>query len=75
MHLWTVLIGKAKIMDNQILVYFRHNIQTVSKEEILKALENALKSAECWREAYLHGFVISQDYHRKAAMVKVAVQG
>jgi len=35
--------------------YFSENLATVSKEELLIALENALRSANCWREACLGG--------------------
>ena len=36
--------------------YFSENVETVSKEELLKALENALRSADHWREACMLGF-------------------
>jgi len=36
-----------------ILSYFSENLAEVSKEQILEALENALKSAGFWREACL----------------------
>ncbi|MGA2402124.1 MAG: hypothetical protein ABSG91_10500 [Syntrophobacteraceae bacterium] len=36
-----------------VLKYFSENLATLSKEELLKALENALQSARHWREAYL----------------------
>ena len=35
--------------------YFSENLATVSKEEILEALRNALRSADYWREACLGG--------------------
>ena len=38
-----------------VLTYFSENLATVSKEELLSALENALRSANCWREACLLG--------------------
>ena len=38
-----------------VLTYFSENLATVSKEELLSALENALRSANCWREACLGG--------------------
>lgn len=46
------LITKDKAMD-PIYTYFFQNIDMVSKEELLEALENALRSAACWREACL----------------------
>ena len=36
--------------------YFSQNIATVSKEEILTALKDALRSANYWREACLLRF-------------------
>jgi hypothetical protein len=36
-----------------VLNYFSENLATVSKDELLKALENALRSADYWREACL----------------------
>jgi len=50
-----VFIRKTKIMD-PIYTYFRQNIETVSKEELLEALWSALESAHHWREACLLGF-------------------
>ncbi len=38
-----------------VLTYFSENLATVSKEELLKALKDALESANCWREACLGG--------------------
>ncbi|MGO9482470.1 MAG: hypothetical protein ACLP05_11910 [Candidatus Kryptoniota bacterium] len=38
-----------------VLNYFSENLAVISKEELLKALENALKSADYWREACLGG--------------------
>jgi hypothetical protein len=51
-----VLIEKARIMD-PVLAYFSENLDSLTKEEILEALKNALGSAHCWREACLLGFV------------------
>jgi hypothetical protein len=42
-------------MDDTIYRYFSENIETVSKEQLLAALKNALESAQCWREACLLG--------------------
>jgi hypothetical protein len=42
-------------MNDPVYDYFSRNIETVSKEELLTALENALKCAEYWREACLLG--------------------
>lgn len=42
-------------MMDSICTYFRQNIESVTKEEILEALENALRSADCWRQACLLG--------------------
>lgn len=47
------LLKRHKIMDDPIYTFFRENLATVSKEELLKALENALRSADYWREACL----------------------
>ncbi len=41
--------------------YFSQNIERVTKEEILKALENALIGANCWREACLLGLSNVQE--------------
>jgi hypothetical protein len=49
-----VLIEKAQIMDH-VYTYFSENLDSVTKEEILEALKNALGSAHCWREACLFG--------------------
>jgi hypothetical protein len=38
-------------MDDPTYRYFQQNIETVTKEELLKALEAALQSANYWREA------------------------
>jgi hypothetical protein len=43
-------------MDNPIYSYFHENLATVSKEELLLALGNALESANCWRQACLLGY-------------------
>ena len=48
-------------MDDPIYAYFSQNIETVSKEELLAALENALGSAHYWREACLLGFSAVQQ--------------
>jgi len=42
-------------MDDLVLRYFSENLATVSKEELLVALKNALESADCWRQACLLG--------------------
>jgi len=61
MHLWTVLIGKATIMDDDLTYrYFCENIEAVSKMQLLEALQSALQSAHCWREACLLGFPAAQ---------------
>jgi hypothetical protein len=46
-------------MDDPTFVYFRQNIETVSKEQLLEALHSALRSTQCWREACL-GFPVAQ---------------
>jgi hypothetical protein len=38
-----------------IFTFFSENLATVSKEELLVALKNALESADCWRQACLLG--------------------
>jgi hypothetical protein len=43
-------------MDDPVYSYFHENLATVSKEKLLEALETALKSARCWRDACLLGF-------------------
>ena len=43
-------------MDDPIYTFFSENLAMVSKEEILKALGNALRSADYWREACLLGY-------------------
>ncbi len=43
-------------MDDPVLTYFSENLGTVSKEELLQALKNALKGANYWRNACLLGF-------------------
>jgi len=40
-------------MDDPVLAYFSQNLATVSKEELLQALKNALESANYWRDACL----------------------
>jgi hypothetical protein len=42
-------------MDDPVLIYFSENLATVSKEELLQALKNALESANYWRKACLSG--------------------
>jgi hypothetical protein len=42
-------------MDDPVLKYFSENLATVTKEELLQALRNALESASYWREACLSG--------------------
>jgi uncharacterized SAM-binding protein YcdF (DUF218 family) len=42
-------------MDDPVLTYFSQNLATISKEELLQALKNALESASYWREACLSG--------------------
>jgi hypothetical protein len=42
-------------MDDPIYSYFHENLATVSKEELLQALRNALESANYWRDACLSG--------------------
>ncbi len=42
-------------MDDPILTYFSDNLATVSKEELLQTLRNALESANHWRDACLLG--------------------
>ena len=51
-----VFVGKAKMMDDPVFVYFSQNIEAVSKEELLEALRGALESSYYWREACLLGF-------------------
>ncbi len=43
---------KDRIMD-PVFTFFSKNLATVSKEQLLEALENALRSADYWREACL----------------------
>jgi len=38
-----------------IFTFFSENLATVSKQELLVALKNALESADCWRQACLLG--------------------
>ena len=47
-------------MDDPIYTFFSGNLAMVSKEEILKALENALRSADYWRQACLAGLSFTQ---------------
>ena len=46
--------------EDPVFVYFRENIETVSKEELLEALRSALQSAHFWREACLLGLPVVQ---------------
>jgi len=43
-------------MDDPVLTYFSENLATVSKDELLQALKNAVRSADYWREACLGCF-------------------
>jgi len=40
-------------VDDTIYSYFHENLATVTKEELLIALKNALESATYWRDACL----------------------
>ncbi len=42
-------------MNDLVLRYFSENLATVSKQELLVALKNALESANHWRDACLLG--------------------
>jgi hypothetical protein len=42
-------------MDDSILSYFHENLESVTKEELLQALTDALQSANYWRDACLIG--------------------
>ena len=44
-----------KMMD-PIFTFFSENIEIVTKEQLLEALKNALRSADCWRDACLLGY-------------------
>jgi len=44
--------GRAAV-DDTIYSYFHKNLATVTKEELLIALKNALESATYWKEACL----------------------
>ena len=48
-------------MEDPIFTYFSENLAAVSKEEILTALGNALKSANYWRDACLQGGLSVQN--------------
>ncbi len=50
------IIEKAMAMD-PIYTYFSQNIESISKEQLLEALGNALKSADFGREACLLGIM------------------
>ena len=56
-------------MDDPTYTYFYENIETVSKEELLKALEAALRSADYWREACLLGFFNVQAHGQRCGAV------
>ena len=57
-------IGKAN-MEDPVLTYFSENLATVSKEELLQALQAALGSAKCWREACLLGVLSNPKQKRR----------
>jgi len=48
-------------MDDPVYAYFNQNIATISKEQLLEALRNALESSHFWREACLLGFTAVQQ--------------
>ncbi len=48
-------------MMEPIYTYFSENLAAISKEELLRALESALKSADYWREACLLGLSTVQE--------------
>jgi len=48
-------------MDDTVLTYFSENLATVSKDELLQALQNALGSAGYWRNACLLGCFSGQS--------------
>jgi hypothetical protein len=61
-------------MDNPVLTYFIENLATVSKEELLQALKNALESAECWRQACLTGaFLLNPEAEERWASKRVSM--
>jgi hypothetical protein len=43
-------------MPDPVLTYFSENLAAISKEELLQALKNAVRSADYWREACLGCF-------------------
>ncbi|MGA3117219.1 MAG: hypothetical protein ABSF90_22600 [Syntrophobacteraceae bacterium] len=43
-------------MMDPIFTFFSENIEIVTKEQLLEALKNALRSADCWRDACLLGY-------------------
>jgi hypothetical protein len=49
------LLKGEQFMDDPVLTYFSQNLATISKEELLQALKNALESASYWRKACLSG--------------------
>ena len=48
-------------MDDPIYSYFHENLGSVTKEELLQALTDALQSANYWREACLVGFTSTRS--------------
>lgn len=48
-------IKKAEVMEDPVYTFFSENLATVTKEELLAALKNALESATYWRQACLGG--------------------
>ena len=51
-------------MDDPIYSYFHENLAIVSKEELLKALQDALQSANHWRDACLIGYPSLQSRNK-----------
>lgn len=51
-------------MNDPVLTYFAENLSTVSKEELLQALENALGSASYWRDACLLGSQLKTGWNK-----------
>ena len=56
-------------MDDPILTYFSENLGTVTKEELLQALRNALESACHWRDACLLGRLSVHSLSEKAVSI------
>jgi hypothetical protein len=48
-------------MDNPVFKYFSDNLATVTKEELLEALNSALESADHWRNACFLWTAMEQD--------------